>query len=244
MITLLLHVLRLLPFLFGGHRQLAVENLALRQQLAVYKRTTARPKLRTTDRLFWIWLARVWAGVEAASRDRYRRHRPAVAAAPLSRVLEQALWPLDRRSPGRPCRDQDFDHPHGHREPPLGRPTNPQRAPQARPRCGRAHRLPADAKEALAAVADVANVSGEPCPRPGLDRFLGRAQRPAPRPFRLGRARPPPPPCPPLRRYRASHLRLDHPATRRCVPGGLRATLSPPRSRRCLRSRVPAPSEG
>src|SRR5438132_3672703 len=62
MITLLLHVLRLLPFLLGGHRQLAVENLALRQQLAVYKRTTARPKLRTTDRLFWIWLARVWAG--------------------------------------------------------------------------------------------------------------------------------------------------------------------------------------
>src|SRR5207245_2288336 len=60
MITLLLHVLRLLPFLFGGYRQLAVENLALRQQLAVYKRTTARPKLRTPDRLFWIWLARVW----------------------------------------------------------------------------------------------------------------------------------------------------------------------------------------
>jgi len=62
MITLLLHLLRLFPFLFGSHRQLAVENLALRQQLAVYKRTTARPKLRTTDRLFWIWLARVWAG--------------------------------------------------------------------------------------------------------------------------------------------------------------------------------------
>src|SRR6058998_1357733 len=62
MITLFLHVLRLLPFLFGGYRQLAVENLALRQQLAAYKGTTARPKLRTTDRLFWIWLARVWAG--------------------------------------------------------------------------------------------------------------------------------------------------------------------------------------
>src|SRR6266704_742039 len=61
MITLLLH-LRLLPFLFGGHRQLALENLALRQQLAVYKSTTTRPKLRTTDRLFWVWLARVWGG--------------------------------------------------------------------------------------------------------------------------------------------------------------------------------------
>jgi len=31
MITLLLHLLRLLPFLCGGHRQLALENLALRQ---------------------------------------------------------------------------------------------------------------------------------------------------------------------------------------------------------------------
>jgi putative transposase len=62
MITLLLHLLRLLPFLFGGHRQLAIENLALRHQLSVYKRTMMRPKLRTTDRLFWIGLARIWAG--------------------------------------------------------------------------------------------------------------------------------------------------------------------------------------
>jgi hypothetical protein len=62
MITLLLHLLRLLPFLVGGHRQLALENLALRQQLAVYKQTLARPQLRTTDRLFWAGLARVWIG--------------------------------------------------------------------------------------------------------------------------------------------------------------------------------------
>src|SRR5213078_3806947 len=62
MTTLLLDLLRLLPFLFGGHRQLALENLALHQQLDVYKRTAPRPKLRTTDRLFWVALARVWAG--------------------------------------------------------------------------------------------------------------------------------------------------------------------------------------
>jgi len=54
MITLLLHLLRLLPFLCGGHRQLALENLALRQQLAVYKRTTNRPRLRRSDRLLWV----------------------------------------------------------------------------------------------------------------------------------------------------------------------------------------------
>jgi putative transposase len=62
MITLLLHLLRLFPFFCGGHRQLALENLALHQQLAVYKRAVTRPKLRTTDRLFWVALARVWAG--------------------------------------------------------------------------------------------------------------------------------------------------------------------------------------
>jgi hypothetical protein len=50
------------PFLLGGHHQLALENLAMRQQLAVYKRTATRPPLRRVDRLFWIGLARVWAG--------------------------------------------------------------------------------------------------------------------------------------------------------------------------------------
>jgi len=61
MISTLLHLVRLFPFLCGGHRQLALENLALRQQLAVYRRMVTRPKLRPTDRLFWVWLPRVWA---------------------------------------------------------------------------------------------------------------------------------------------------------------------------------------
>jgi putative transposase len=61
-ITLVLHLLRLLPFLVGGRRHLALENLALRQQLAVYKRRLPRPKLRSTDRLFWAGLARIWTG--------------------------------------------------------------------------------------------------------------------------------------------------------------------------------------
>ena len=62
MITTLLHLLRLFPFLCGGHRQLALENLALRQQLAVYRRTVARPRLRRGDRLFWVALSRLWRG--------------------------------------------------------------------------------------------------------------------------------------------------------------------------------------
>jgi putative transposase len=62
MIILLLNLLRLFPFLCGGHRQLALENLALRHQVAVYKRTVARPRLRTSDRLFWVGLTKVWTG--------------------------------------------------------------------------------------------------------------------------------------------------------------------------------------
>jgi len=98
MITLLLYLFRALPFLFDGHRQLALENLALRQQLAVYKRTVPRPPLRRADRLFWVALARVWAGWPAASRDCDSGHRPTLAAAPLSRVLDQALRPAHGRA--------------------------------------------------------------------------------------------------------------------------------------------------
>jgi hypothetical protein len=43
MIALLLDLFRLLPILCGGHRHLALENLALRQQLAVYKKTLTTP---------------------------------------------------------------------------------------------------------------------------------------------------------------------------------------------------------
>ena len=40
---------------------LAAENLALRQQLAVLHRSARRPRLRQHDRLFWVWLSRLWS---------------------------------------------------------------------------------------------------------------------------------------------------------------------------------------
>ena len=43
-----------------SHRELALENLALRQQLAVLRRTTKRPKLINADRAFWVVLSRLW----------------------------------------------------------------------------------------------------------------------------------------------------------------------------------------
>ena len=47
-------------FLIARHR-LAVEAVALRQQLAVYKRKRPRPKLNRFDRLFWVVVRQIWA---------------------------------------------------------------------------------------------------------------------------------------------------------------------------------------
>ena len=46
---------------FVSRTQLAVENLALRQQLAVLRRSVKRPRVRRRDRLFWAWLSRIWS---------------------------------------------------------------------------------------------------------------------------------------------------------------------------------------
>lgn len=39
---------------------LILENLALRQQLAVYQQTIKHPRLRKRDRIFWVNLSRIW----------------------------------------------------------------------------------------------------------------------------------------------------------------------------------------
>ncbi len=41
--------------------ELAAENLALRQQLAVLSEKKRRPRLRNRDRIFWAWLSRFWS---------------------------------------------------------------------------------------------------------------------------------------------------------------------------------------
>src|SRR5712692_8538217 len=60
MLAALVVVLRSLALLCCGHRALALENLALRQQLAVFRRTVARPHIRHRDRLLWILFANAW----------------------------------------------------------------------------------------------------------------------------------------------------------------------------------------
>jgi len=52
--------------LFDTHRRLLLENLALRQQLAVLKRRHPRPRLAAFDKLFWVLVRRFWSGWQQA----------------------------------------------------------------------------------------------------------------------------------------------------------------------------------
>jgi transposase InsO family protein len=45
---------------------LIAENLALRHQLSILQRSAKRPQLHPLDRLFWVWLSRLWPNWRSA----------------------------------------------------------------------------------------------------------------------------------------------------------------------------------
>src|SRR4029453_13439845 len=54
--------------LLGSSAAVSLENVALRHQLAVLQRSARRPRLRRRDRIFWLWLARLWGGWGGSAR--------------------------------------------------------------------------------------------------------------------------------------------------------------------------------
>lgn len=113
MCPILTALLTFLMTLFRSRLALQLEIVALRHQVAVYQRSGSRPRLRATDRLFWVWLSRLWSGwqhalafvqprtVIAWQRQRFRDHwrrlsqrgkpgRPAVSTE--VRKLIQDMW--------------------------------------------------------------------------------------------------------------------------------------------------------
>jgi hypothetical protein len=59
MFVLILTALGMLVSAFQSQQQLVLENLALRHQVAVLKRSGRKPKLGRADRLLWV-LFRRW----------------------------------------------------------------------------------------------------------------------------------------------------------------------------------------
>jgi len=63
----LLTILSFLSSLFKTSTELRLENLALRHQVGVLRRSTQKQlKLTSADRMLWVWLRRVWADWKSA----------------------------------------------------------------------------------------------------------------------------------------------------------------------------------
>src|SRR5438309_4268707 len=103
---LLLSFFRFVRLLFIGHQAVAIENAALRLQLAAFRRRRKRPVLTVVDRVFWTTLRRLWPGwrdtllyVQPDTVVRWQRERFRRFWARLSKV--------HRRRPGRPRLDDE-----------------------------------------------------------------------------------------------------------------------------------------
>jgi putative transposase len=76
---------------------LIVENLVLRQQLAILRRATSRPRLRPIDRAFWVVVCRLWSRWS----DALAIVRPATVIAWHRRGFA-SFWAWKSRRVGRP----------------------------------------------------------------------------------------------------------------------------------------------
>ena len=145
--------------------ELTAENLALRQQLAILEHNSKRPRLRKPDRIFWAWLSRLWPN--------WRSALLIVQPETVVRWHQQGFklywrWKSQSRKPGRPkidaeirklIRRMSLENPFWGPPPnPIGTPTPWLRGVEGY--CGQVQGLPPQA-----AIANVANVPGQPCSR-------------------------------------------------------------------------------
>jgi hypothetical protein len=86
-------------------RSLMLENLALRQQLAVFKRQQPRPRLGAIDKLFWVVARRFWAHWKKALVIVLPDNRCALASIRFQTVLGHALQSASRSEGARRARD-------------------------------------------------------------------------------------------------------------------------------------------
>jgi hypothetical protein len=96
MTSTILRLLCLIPIALRLRSELALENLALRQQLAVLSRQHRRPKLLRSDRVFWLFLSRFWVHWREALIIVNRHCRPMAPEA--FRIVLEAALPQPSRS--------------------------------------------------------------------------------------------------------------------------------------------------
>ena len=83
-------------------RDIALENLALRQQVAVFKRKCPRPRLRGRDRFFWVWLFQELEGLAPGAGRGETGDGRGLASQGLSPVLDLDFQAEERTSRSQP----------------------------------------------------------------------------------------------------------------------------------------------
>src|SRR5207302_250620 len=154
--SLVLALLGTLRAALKARTDLVLENLALRQQLALLHRRSKRPRVVLLDRAFWIWLSQWWARVARGAPCRSAADCDSLAPAGLPRVLELEVATRSNRSSARRFGDRQACPRHGPRQSPLGRAAHSWRAPQARARRLPTHGWSAHASPCETALADLA----------------------------------------------------------------------------------------
>src|SRR5215470_14315261 len=118
--------IRFILLIVCGHKQVALENAALRQQLAVYKRSVPRPKLNNRDRLFWICLRIIWRPWKVRLNDREAGNRNILASRSVQTVLVEVVASETTGSPADWFGDPKADPHDGNRQPDMGSTSHPR----------------------------------------------------------------------------------------------------------------------
>src|SRR5437870_11830123 len=200
-------------------RELALENLGLRQHVAVWKVRQPRPQLTATDRIFWVVLSRLWKN--------WRFSLQVVRPETVMRWHRQGFrryWAWkSRRRRGRPMirtELRDLIRRMSRANPLWGAPKDPRRAAEAGPDGLAGDGVEVHAPAAAAAVAGVAHVFGES--RQGSDRvgFLHGAHGDFSGPVRARGAEPRPAPAGAFQCHGTSDRGSDWATTHRGVGAG------------------------
>src|SRR6516164_5751673 len=105
MLNSLFLAIRFLILVFSGHKQVALENIALRHQLAVFTREKKRPRVHDRDRLFWMALKKLWKDWRTALVFVH----PETVTGWQRKRFKRYWWRLSRaKGPGRPRVDQEI----------------------------------------------------------------------------------------------------------------------------------------
>jgi len=94
--------IRTLRSVFRSRRELVLENLVLRQQLAAFRHVHPRPRLTEADRMFWVLLSKIWSGW----RDALHIVQPETVVR-WQRQAFRNYWRVKSRVRGRPKIDPD-----------------------------------------------------------------------------------------------------------------------------------------